>query len=155
MVLCNRHLSLSKSRDCSRTVKPCGSYEPGDRPAGDIFEQAPSIGDPRGGLANRQAQKLAFTGRHDARSQSISCTTVSALVAMVEPVQENLEALVGPRAQAASERRTGHDRRLAPVVRDGEQGDAIAYVGSQQIKQLLHLALEARRDVVNRGEQNP
>ena len=72
---------------------------------------------------------------------------------MEKAVEEKLEAGIRPRAQPAGEGRAGADRSLAPIVRHDEQGEPPADVRPEPRDQPVDLAFEARRDVVDRGEE--
>ena len=75
------------------------------------------------------------------------------LVAMEEAVEEYLEAVLRPAAETSRERGPGNDGRVAPVVRDHQHGQPIAYMGPKQVDQPINLAFEARRDIVDRAKQ--
>jgi hypothetical protein len=74
---------------------------------------------------------------------------VETAIAMIETVQEHLDTRVGPAPQTPGESRTGNDWRISPVVWNDQHCDTIADVRPKEIQQLVDLALETRRDVVN------
>src|SRR5690242_18080720 len=75
------------------------------------------------------------------------------LVAVSEAVQQHLDALIGPAAQPSGERRARNDRRIPPVIGNHQHRQALADMWPEQIDQAVDLAFEARRNVVNRREQ--
>ncbi len=71
----------------------------------------------------------------------------------VEKPWRKIRTRLRPSPQPRREGRAGHDRRVAPMVRHHQQRDPVADVTPQQIAEPVHLALKARRDVVDRRQQ--
>ena len=106
------------------------------------------LGDPRRGIASRQAQELALARSHETTAQAIFRPRVPGIVAMVESVQEYLDAILGPRAQAACKSRSRDDRSIAPMVGDDQHREPVTDMFAKLVHERIDLVFEARRNVM-------
>lgn len=155
MILRDRDLAFDQRLHCASAVKPSRSDESGDRKAGHALEKRPAGLNSRLCLTFRQAQELTLAGRHPPRAQPVGDEVMPRKVAMIETVKKDFEPGFGPSAQPARERRPRKDRRLVPMVWNDQESDAIAYLRRQKVDKPFDLALEQRRDVVDRCEEAP
>ena len=155
MILRDRDFAFGQGLHRASAVKPCGRNEPRDRKAGHVFEKRPAGLNSRFCLISRQAQELTFAGRHPLRAQPVGNAVMPRKVAMIETVKKDFEPGFGPSAQPARERRPRKDRRLVPMIWNDQESDAIAYLRRQKVDKPFDLALEPRRDVVDRCEEAP
>ena len=137
----------------SLAVKPGGGDKAVDRAAYHVFDEVPPSSDPGLGFAPREAQKLALARSHEARLHPVAGAGILSLVAMGEAMEEHLDPLLRPAPQPRGESRARNDRSIAPMVRNDQHGEALANVRREQVHQSVDLAIEARRNVVNRREQ--
>ena len=136
-------------------VEPRRGDEAGDRPAGDDLR--PASGRARCGSALRlgpgRGTRLRRRSASGARIRSAGPAWLHA-VAVVIAVEEDLEARVGPDRAAGA--RSANRRTIGASPQwFGTTSIAIRLpdVGRQQVEQPIDLALEARRHVVDRGQQ--
>ena len=151
MILRQREAGILQRRARALRIQPGRRDEAGGGAAGDVLDQrlAAAHADQRLGMA--EAQKLAFARGHVLRLQRGGGAGMGAVVAVRPAVDEHLDALVRPATQA---RREGwRDRRARPMVRHHQHREAPADMGGEMVEQAVDLALEAGRDVVDRGEQ--
>ena len=145
-------------RDCCglQRFQRAAAVEPGrrnktvDRPSGDVLNQGPPGRNPLGSFIVRQAQELAFARSHEARSKAIGLSIVPGKVAMIIAMQEDLDAGLCPATKARRERRTGNDRRIAPMVGNDQHCHSIADMFTKYIDKLVYFGFEARRNVMDR-----
>lgn len=144
MILGDGHLSIRKSLNCSRAIKPGRRHKASHWAADDILEQMPSFGYPGGSFVPREPKEFAFPGCHEPRPQLVRSTAVPGLVTMIEAVQENLETLMSPRTQSGGECGPRHDGCASPMVRDHQHRDAVTDIRAQQVHELIDLGFETR-----------
>ena len=77
------------------------------------------------------------------------------IVAVKIAVQEHFHAFIRPGAQASRKRRAGNDRAIAPMVGHDKHRHPVTDVRPKQVGQTIDLALEPRRDIVDRREDEP
>ena len=133
-------------------VEPGGRDEAGDRPAGDVFDQRPAAPIRAARFGSGQAEEFAFAGGHESGAQPVGGARVPRVVAMEIAVEEHLEPAS---AQARRRRAKGEPGTIGASPQwFGTTSIAMRSptCGRKQVEQPVDLALEARRDVVDRGE---
>jgi hypothetical protein len=149
MILGNRDLAFGERSAGAFAVKPCGSNKAVDAPPDHIFDQRSSLGYPAGRILKREPEELAFSCSHEPGAQPVRLGLVTRLIAVKIAVKEDLDAGIGPGAKSRRERRTRDDRSPAPMVGYDQHREPIADERCKQIDELIDLALEARRDIVD------
>jgi hypothetical protein len=150
MILGNPDSTFPKRRAGPLAIEPRRSHETIDAPSDHIFEQRSAFGYPAGRILKREAQEFAFSGSHEAGTEAVGTFVMPGLIAMEIAVEKDFDSCIGPSAQACRERRTGDDRSAAPMIWNDQHSEPIADEGREQIDELIDLALEARRDIMDR-----
>jgi hypothetical protein len=131
------------------SVQPCRRHKAIDRATNDIFEQRSALGHACEGIGPRKTKELAFASGHETRPEAIGRSIVIHFIAVVKAVKEDLASRFRPTAQARSERRSGDDWGISPVVGNDQQRYTISGMHPQQVEQPFDLALKAGRYVVH------
>ena len=150
MILGNRDFALGKRSARALAIKPCRGNETVDAPADHIFDQRSSLSYAAGRIFKREAEELAFSCSHQPCPEAVGLPLVSGLVAVKIAVEEDFNSGIGPGAKPRRERRTRDDRGGAPMVGHDQHREAIADERCKQIDELIDLALETRRDIMDR-----
>ena len=151
MILGKRESGIGERRPRAIGIEPGGGDEARRRAPGDILDQCLATPHPPQRLGMGQAQEFAFAGGHVLRLEPGGGAGVPTVVAMRPAVDEHLDPLVRPAAQPPRE--GGGDRRAAPVIGHDQHRQPPPDVRREMVEQAVDLALEAGRDVVDRGEQ--
>ena len=140
---------------CQRTlaIEPGRGDKPGSAAPDHIFDQLAAIGHSAACLFAAQPQKLALARGHVFGLERGGAGMVGQI--FVKPAMDkHFDALVGPIAQAALERRIGGQRRLTPMVRHYQHRELRpAQYTAELLGQLINLAFKTRANIVDRGEQ--
>ena len=150
MIFGNLDSTFGKGGAGPIAIEPGRSDETIDAPSDHIFEQRSTFGYPAGRILKRETQEFAFSGSHEAGAEAVGLLVVPRLIAMEIAVEEDFDSCIRPVAQARSERRTGNDRSAAPMIGNDQHREPISDERRKQIDELIDLALEARRNIVDR-----
>lgn len=130
-------------------IEPGRRDEAGDGAANGILDDGAAVVQAAGGFGLRERQELAFAGGKVARLEA-----GGGIVAMGETVQEHFHPRIGPAAQPGGKRRIAGQRRGAPMVGHHQHGETRrAEVPVEPFGKLVDFAFEARRDIMDGGEQ--
>jgi hypothetical protein len=150
MIFGNRDPALGERSAGTVAIEPCRGDETVDAPADHIFEQGPSLHYPARRILERKAKKFAFSSGHEPGTEAVELSMMSRLIAVEIAVKENFCSGSRPGPQTRRERRPRDDRRAAPMIGNDQHREPIADKRFKQINQLIDLALEARRDIMDR-----
>ena len=153
MIFRDRHGRFGQSLERAAAVEPGGSDEAVERPPDHVFDQRASFADAVGGVTARQTKKFAFPGGHQACLQPTGGAPMTCVVAVEVAVQEHLDATVSPAAQPRGEGGARDDRRVTPMVRHNQHCEPLADMRLNKRQQLVDLAFETRRYIVDGGQQ--
>ena len=153
MVLGERHCAVFERFDRALAVEPGWSDETVDTPADHAFDEGSSIGDPMRRMVAGKTEELAFARCRIARPNPFAETMMLRFVAMKIAVEEDFQPFVRPSAEARREGRAGNDRRIAPMIGHDEQRQPRSDVSAEEVAQAIDFALESRRDVMDRRQE--
>lgn len=150
MILGNRDFALGESGSGAFAVEPRRGDKAVDAFADHIFDQRSSLFYAAGRVLKRESEKFAFSCSHEPGAKAVGLSLMPRLVAVEITVEKDFNSGVRPAAKALSEGRTGNDWSASPMIGHDQHREPITDERCKQIDELIDLALEPRRDIVDR-----
>ena len=135
-------------------IEPGRRDEACHRAADHVFHQRTPVAHARQSLGMGEVEELALAGGHVLALDRGKALGRRGLVLVAPAMEEHLDALIRPAAQACGKGRVARDGRAAPMIGDHQHGEiGRADMPRQPFGEGIDLAFEPRRNVVDRYDE--